>query len=232
MEVLAAHAASLTIAADQTVEWIDEETARTETDGAIVAVTGVEPGDRAAIEIVTRAAATDLAALADEFGVETVVVVPSTHGRAGLSETPEPVLESLGEALSSASVVVPAHAYPELAASGTAHPTALQFRRYDGWLPSRSELVAPHWFSPPDEPTTTLQNAGVLSEPDPTSWTPTGQFLIDALLEHTREQALVAGARIESVRDRTGGPRRCRQWTETDSCSTASERYQAAFVRC
>jgi hypothetical protein len=201
MEVLAVHTASVTVDPRDDADWLDGQTAEL-AGGAIVAVADVEAGDRTATEFVAGAAGADLEAIAAELGAETIVVVPAAQD----TETAGPVLEALADTLSCQSLLVPPHAYPELTANGTVHPTALQSRRYDGWLPSRSEQDASEWTSPPAEPSATLQDAGVLAADGPDAWTPTGQYLVDELTSRCKTQAIEAGARPVSLRDRTGGP--------------------------
>jgi len=146
MRVLAGHAGSVqletdaTLDADERFEADSGQGADTDTvisiDGAIVAVVGVELGDRGAGELVAKRAATDLATIASDLGADGTVLVAATHDEAGLVADPAATLQLLDDALPVPSVLVPPRSYPDVLVEGPVHPTALRFRRYDGWLPS------------------------------------------------------------------------------------------------
>ena len=180
MRTFAAHIASLDC------EAINED------DGVLSVMLAVEPGDSHRKQRICRPAAATFDRIAAQLGVELALLVPVVHGPLApaahtdaLTAGPEPLPDTLAAQMTTPTCVLSSEQYPSFSASGTAHPTALQFHTF------RGQSVPPDGQVRPDSEVLARRH---LLDQSQECWTPEGLFIRDQILDLTREQALAVGA--------------------------------------
>lgn len=165
---------------------------RSTDEGALVVVLAVEPGDAGRSAQIVDAATTAFEQLADRLGTNHIAIVPVPHDDVGPTAHDWTVADGAGELprtladrLSTTTTFVDRKQYPSFVASGTAHPTAVQFQTF------RGESLPPGGTESVD-----LGRLEQLSFVDETHerWRPEGLFVQDCLLDQVRDMALELGA--------------------------------------